>query len=130
MIMDEESGVMVPTNDLSKGKFAVTVKVGPQYNTEREATLDSLERIMDKVGQENKYFAPMLSMWINNVQGTGLKPLKDFNRKDMILSGMVKPETEDEIAMVEQAGQQTDPQTELTMAAAEQQKAEAENLKA
>lgn len=119
-------------NDTSKGKYKVNVTVGPQYDTQREATLDSVERIMGVVGEQSSYFGPLLSMWVENVSGTGLDPLKEFNRKQMLISGLVAPDPEDqeEMMLVQQAAQKKSPQDALQEAAAQQQMAEAKYMKA
>ena len=98
--MDEESGVMIPKHDLTKKKFAVKIEPGKNYASQREATIDSTERMMEKVGPESKYFDPLVSIWVENFQGTGLKPLKEFNRKQMVMSGLVQPETPEEKQMM------------------------------
>ncbi len=119
-------------NDTSRGKYKVNVTVGPQYDTQREATLDSVERIMGVVGEQSSYFGPLLSMWVENVSGTGLDPLKEFNRKQMLLSGLVQPdpENQEEMQMVQQASQRKSPEDELQLAAAQQQIAEAKYMNA
>jgi len=130
-IMDEETGQFVVGNDLSKGKFAVNVKVGPQYETQKEAAMDTIERIIEKVAQvAPDYIPPLIASWVANIDGPGLDPLKKFNRNKQLLSGLIEPETDEEQAMLQAAGQQTNPQDELAAAATEQQKADAKNLAA
>ncbi len=69
-------------------------------------------------------------MWISNIQGTGLEPLKKLNRMNMIKQGIVDAETDDEKQMLEQHQQQKDPNQDLLAAAAQQQVAEAAKLNA
>lgn len=129
-IMDNETGKIVLSNNITDKRFKVDVEVGPQYESQREATVETLERAMQLVGPESKYFEPMMSMWMQNIAGTGLNELKEYNRNEMLKMGLAKPETEEEQAMLERLSQQADPQAELNQSIAEQQKAEARSLDA
>jgi len=94
--MDPQSGNPINMNDLSRGRFSVTVDVGPQYETEREAAVESIERVIEKLPPDSPYHGPALAMWIQNINGQGLRPLQQFNRKIMIQQGLVEAETDEE----------------------------------
>lgn len=128
--LDPQTGNPIQLNDLSRGRFSVDVEVGPQYESQKEATIESIEKVIERIPDNSPYLGPLLAMWMENIQGTGLKPLKDFNRQLMLKQGLVQPETDEERAMVQTLQQQTDPNDELVKAATNQQNAEAENLKA
>lgn len=128
--IDPQSGNPIMLNDLSRGRFSVDVEVGNQYESQREAAIESIERIIEKVQPDSPYFGPLIAMWMENITGTGIKPLKEFNRKLMLRQGLVEPETPEEQAMLQQIARQTDPQEDLIKAAAAQQMAEAQNLQA
>jgi hypothetical protein len=85
---------------------------------------------MEKIQPDSPYFGPLIAMWMENITGTGLKPLKEFNRSLMLRQGLVEPESPEEEQIVQQLQQQTDPQDELIKAATNQQNAEAKNLEA
>lgn len=129
-IWDEETGKFVASQSIAGKKFKVSARIGPQYETQREATVETLERVMSMVGNDSKYFSPLLAMWMKNISGTGLDELKEFNRQEMLKMGLMEPETDEEKQMLEVLSQQIDPQEELQKAATEQQMAEAANLKA
>ena len=128
--LDPQTGNPIDINDLSRGRFSVDVEVGPQYESQKEATVDSIERILGQLTPDSPYYGPILAMWMNNITGTGLEPLKKFNRNIMLTQGLVEPDTPEETQMLQNAQQQTDPQEELVKAAAKQQEAEAVNLQA
>lgn len=128
--LDPQTGNPMTLNDLSRGRFSVDVEVGPQYESQKEATIQSIQSVIEKVGPDSPYFGPLMAMWMENISGTGLGPLKEFNRQLMLKQGLVEPETPEEEQMLQELAQQTDPQEELVKAAANQQNAEAENLKA
>lgn len=128
--LDPQTGNPINLNDLSRGRFAVDVEVGPQYESQKEATIESIERILGQLAENSPYYSPLLSMWMDNISGTGLEPLKKFNRDLMLKQGLAEPETPEEEQMLQSMQQQTDPQDELVKAAANQQNAEAQNLQA
>ena len=128
--LDPQSGNAININDLTQGRFTSNVEVGPQYESQKEATIESIERVMERIDQNSPYFGPLLAMWMENITGTGLKPLKKFNRDIMLTQGLAAPDTPEEQQQVAAMQQKVDPQDELVKAATEQQLAEAENLKA
>lgn len=128
--LDPQTGNPIQLNDLSRGRFSVDVEVGPQYESQKEATIDSIESVIEKVGPDSPYFGALMGVWMENISGTGLESLKKFNRQLMLKQGLVEPETPEEEQMLQQLQQETDPQEELVKAAANQQNAEANNLEA
>lgn len=128
--LDPQTGNPIQLNDLSRGRFSVDVEVGPQYESQKEATIESIEKVIEKIPPDSPYLGPLLAMWMENIQGTGLKPLKEFNRQLMLKQGLVQPETDEEKQMVQSLQQETDPNDELIKAATLQQQAEAKNLEA
>lgn len=133
-VVDEETGRLVEANDLKGKKFKVYSDVGPQYETLRADTVDTLKStltIISSLPGGEQYIPPILSMIFDNMSGVGLGPLKDLNRKNMILQGLVKPKTDAEKELLAQAQQpQEDPNQELIEAATQQQLSEARNLDA
>lgn len=134
MVVDEESGRIIESNNLRGKKFHAYADTGPQYETMREQTVEDLKGMLEAMAQlpeGQQYTAAILSTILENITGVGLGPLKEMNRRIMLLQGLVQPETDEEKALLEQASQpQPDPQQELIAAATEQQLAEARNLDA
>ncbi|MCZ6898284.1 MAG: portal protein [Betaproteobacteria bacterium] len=128
MSLDPESGNAINMNDLTRGRFSVTVDVGPQYDIEREAAVESIERVLEKLPPDSPYVGPALAMWMENIEGAGLKPLKDFNRRLMLQQGLIEAETDEEKQQVEQIQNRPDPNEELVKAATKQQESESRNL--
>jgi hypothetical protein len=128
-VMDEKTGRLVQANDLAGKKFQAYADVGPQYETLRSQTVDDLKGMLDSMvnipGGE-QYLPAILATMMDNISGVGLGPLKEMNRRQMILQGLVKPETDEEKEMLADAQQpQQDPQAELIQAAAAQATSEA-----
>jgi hypothetical protein len=105
--------------------------VGPQYETLREETVENLKGIgemLKDIPQGAEYMTAIVAVLLENMEGVGLSPIKDLNRKKMIMQGLKKPETDEEKQMVAQAqqqAQQPDPQQQAIEALANQANAEA-----
>ncbi len=135
--LDRVSGVVIESNVIRGKKFRVYAESGPQYDSLREQTVDELRSIIPLI-QETKgaeqYMPVLLQMLIDAITGVGLSPLKDFNRRQMLIGGLVQPETDEERAFVEKMAQQQeqsraqDPERQLIAAATGQAQAEARNL--
>jgi len=128
--LDPQTGNPITINDVSKGRFSVDIELGPQYESQKAATIGSLERVIERVGENSSLQPALVGAWIENIEGTGLEGVKDLNRKLMLQSGTIKPETPEEEQIVAQAQGQTDPNDKLVEAATAQQLAEAKNLEA
>lgn len=128
-VFDSESGKWVASTQLG-GRFKVTVDVGPQYETEREQTVETLERVIELIGPDDEFYRPALTMYLKNIKGVGLKEFQKVVRISAIRQGLIEPESDEEKQMVQQMAQQVDPATQLQQAAAQQQQAEAESLMA
>lgn len=126
--IDPQTGFPITINDLSKGRFGVDVELAPQYESQKRATIASLERVIEKLPQNSPLIPIIVSVWTENITGTGLKPLKDANRKLMLQQGIVKPETDEEVQILQQFLQQPDPEKALVLAAAKRQEGETLNL--
>lgn len=124
--MDESTGMLKHINRPDKGSFQVDVEVGPQYESQREATIESIEAVMKNLTEDSPFFMPLLSMWINNIVGTGLEPLKEFNRNQMLSLGLVEPADDEEKEMLQKQQEEAadDPNADLVRAAAAKEQSE------
>lgn len=131
-VMDTETGKVIESNTLKGKKFRAYSDVGPQYETLREQTVEDLKGMletMQNVQGAQQYIPAMLAVLLQNITGVGLDPIKELNRRIMLAQGLVKPETPEEEALVQQLQQpQEDPNRELIEAATNQQNAEARSL--
>lgn len=135
-VMDEETGEHVESNDLRNKKFKSYADVGPQYESIREETVEGMKGILEilpTIPGGEEYTPIALAVLMENMVGTGLEPLKEFNRKKMLTMGLVEAKTDEEKQIVELHKQQAnkpDPQIALVEAATQQQVSEARNLDA
>ncbi len=130
-VMDEKTGKLIQANDLTGKKFQSFADVGPQYDSLKEQTVEDLKGMLEtmiNVPGGDQYMPAILATLLDNITGVGLGPLKDLNRRNMIMQGLIKPETDEEKEMLAQAQEQQnqpDPQQQLIEAAAMQAEGEA-----
>lgn len=105
-IMDRETGQITAINDLTTGKYDVTIDVGPSFVTQRQATVAMLVELLKTTPEGNPYYNVLYAMLIQNVYAPGMEPLKEFNQKQMLLSGIVPPKTPQEAQEIQAQQQQ------------------------
>jgi hypothetical protein len=131
-VMDEDTGELVVLNDLTGMEFEVYADIGPSYNSKREKTAEQLGEMAAAFAQSDPAFQKALMLkQITLVDGINFDDIKEYANKQLMLQGIKEPETEDEIAFMEEAAQQEQaPDPAMVLAQAEQMKAEAQVIKA
>nr|KVE53670.1 hypothetical protein WS71_06400 [Burkholderia mayonis] len=130
-------GVPQITNDPTKGKFEVTVDVGPAFKSRRDSTVRSLVSMLQFI-QDPQLASIVVSLTLTNMDGEGLDDLQEFLRMQLVKLGVVKPNDSERKQLEAQqqaaANQPPDPQSQYLLAAAEREqagagKAHAETIK-
>ena len=131
-IVDRQTGNVVALNDLSTGRYDVTVDVGPSYTARRDATVSVLTNVLGTMLPNDPMRPVIQGIILDNTDGEGLDDFKEFNRKQLLISGAVKPRNEEEAKMVAQAqqAQQQQPSPDMVAAMAQDKLANAEMMKA
>ncbi|HFV9294524.1 TPA: portal protein [Serratia fonticola] len=131
-VTDRQTGKVVALNDLSTGRYDVTVDVGPSYTARRDATVTVLTGILNAMLPQDPMRPVIQGIILDNLDGEGLDDFKEFNRKQLITSGAVKPRNQEEEQMVAQAqaAQQQQPSPDMVAAMAQDKLANAEIMKA
>ena len=131
-VVDEETGKTVALNDLSVGRYDVTVDVGPSYTSRRDATVSVLTNVLQNMLPQDPMRPAIMGIIIDNIDGEGLDDFKEFNRGQLLTSGVAKPRNQKEQAVVQQAQQQSQgqPSAEVITAMANDKLATAELMKA
>lgn len=129
-VFDEEAGEEVVINDITRGAFEVYADVGPSFQTQREEAKSQMQELFTALqGTPEGQIA--LYTYFTLQTGSETKHLREYGRKQLILQGIVEPDTEEEQMMLQQAqqaGQQ--PDANMVLAMAEQMKAQADLLSA
>lgn len=135
-VRDNQTGEIVAMNDLSTGRYDVTVDVGPSYTARRDATVSVLTNLLAGMLPQDPMRAVVQGIILDNMDGEGLDEFKEYNRRQLLTQGVVKPRNTEEEQIVAQAQQQAQqPDAELLAAQgvamqgqAEMQKAKNEEL--
>lgn len=134
-VVDRQTGQVVALNDLSTGRYDVTVDVGPSYTARRDATVTALTNVLNTMLPQDPEAGIIRGLIMDNMDGEGLDDYKEYNRNKLLTAGVVKPRNAKEQQVVQQAQMaaqsQQDPnaliaQAQIIAAQAEQQKAQNE----
>lgn len=120
-------------NDLSKGRFEVVVDSGPGYKSQKEQTVEQLKEIRDSIAQTNPQ-DPLLSILtykiIHELPVNNMDEVKEYVRKEMLKSGLVKPKTDEEKQFLMEVSQNQQPDPMMLAAQGEAAKGEAAIIEA
>lgn len=131
-VVDRQTGDVVALNDLSTGRYDVTVDVGPSYTARRDATVSVLTNVLSTMLPNDPMRPAIQGIILDNIDGEGLDDFKEYNRNQLLTSGIVKPRNEKEQQIVMQAKQAAanQPNPEMVLAQAQMVAAKAEEKKA
>lgn len=131
-VVDRQTGNVVALNDLSTGRYDVTVDVGPSYTARRDATVSVLTNVLSTMLPNDPMRPAIQGIILDNIDGEGLDDFKEYNRNQLLTSGIVKPRNEKEQQIVTQAQQAAanQPNPEMLIAQANLVAAQAEEKKA
>jgi hypothetical protein len=124
--IDEETSATVYANDLERAKFDVAVTVGPSSESKRAGTVRSLVGMLQFAQNDPEMATVLTSMAMMNMEGEGLKDVRNFFRKRLVKMGAVEPNEEEMQAMeAELQAQEPDANAALLLAEAEKSKTQA-----
>lgn len=90
--IDSQTGKEVPLNDLSQGRYDVSVTVGPSYTTQRMEAAEALQQLANDpspLGMVAKYG------FIQNLDSVGLEEVKKAARMILVGQGLLEPGKDD-----------------------------------
>jgi len=106
-VVDEQTGDEVIVNDLSLGKYRITINVGPSFNTQRE---ESAEKLLELIQASPAFESIAMDLIAQDLPVLQSKELTARIRRQMIMNGVIEP-TEDEVEKYNlNAEQPVDPQ--------------------
>lgn len=131
-IQDKHTGELVTLNDLTNTEYDVYADIGPSYASKKEQTIEQLGSMAESMAAIDPTMTKMLVLkQLSMVDGVAMDDIRKYARKQLILSGGAEPETDEEIAMVEQAqNQPAQPDANMLLAQAEMEKAKAAQMNA
>jgi hypothetical protein len=127
VVVDVQTGQRVVLNDITKGKYDVTCKAGPSFDSRQQETVSALTEMAQvdptiiELGGDILY---------NNLTSPGMDLLAERKRQQLFQAGLIPQEqlTEEEQMLMQQVAQQEPPpDPAMLMAQAEMEKARADN---
>jgi hypothetical protein len=95
-VTDPGTGQLVVLNDISRGKYDVTVTVGPSYATQRMEAVDAFTQLAAQIGAAAPGLAPLLAYQaVKNLDLPGSEEIDKALRKAMIAQGLLEPNEEE-----------------------------------
>jgi hypothetical protein len=125
MIVDEETGKEVLINDVAIGKFDVTVKSGPSYQTQRMEAADSLMQFVQAVPAAGSVILDLIA---KNMDWAGAQEIA--RRLQKILPPGVLDQDEMEEAGIEPPQPNPEQQAQMAKSEADIAQAEADKVRA
>lgn len=129
-MIDLDTGEHKIMNDLRTAKFDVFAEIGTAYESQKQQQRQELSNQLASTPPDHPVYSALLYKWLQLSDGVDNEDLKSYAKKQLILSGIKEPETDEEkqiVADAQQASQQPDANTLL--AEAEMEKAKADQAK-
>lgn len=127
---DKEKALEYVKNDVSDAALDVAVDVGPSSSSRRAATVTALTGML-AISTDPQTRSTLEAMAMMNMEGEGLTEARDYFRKKLVQSGVIKPTDEEAQEMAEaQANAKPDPQAQALMGMAEEAQANAAQARA
>ncbi len=125
VVLDNETGEPVTLNDLTNLEMDVYAEIGPSYSSQKEQTRDRLVDMMAALPEGDPARNIIMLTLLEITDGVKMEPVREFARKRMILEGYKEPETEEEMAMLQQSQEGRQPDANTLLAEAEMLKGKA-----
>lgn len=128
--VDYQTGTVVTLNDI-RGRYECYTDTGPSFQSMKEQNRAEIQELLAKVPPGTPEWQMLLLQYFTLLDGKGVEMMREYANKQLVMMGLKKPETPEEIQMVEQAQQQPkEPSPEQTQAQGVLLQGQAEFLKA
>lgn len=130
MVMDNETGEFVTLHDINNVEFQVYSDIGPNYSTKKEQTVDRLNQMITGLPPGDPIRNALILKTLILMDGVEFEDIRKYANRQLIMSGIKEPETDEEkqmIAQAQQAGNQ--PSAEMLLAMAEMKKGDADVMR-
>ena len=126
-IIDEETGEPIVIHDLTNSYFNVTSRIGPDYGSQKEQTIDRIEKMIMLMAPNDPIRQALQLKQLALMDGIDFGDIRDYARKQLIITGIKKPDTDEEKKMLEEASKQKQqPDAAMVLAKAEELKGQAD----
>lgn len=102
-----QTGTVVTLNDI-RGRYECYTDTGPSFQSMKEQNRAEIQELLAKVPPGTPEWQMLLLQYFTLLDGKGVEMMREYANKQLVMMGLKKPETPEEIKMVEQAQQQTE----------------------
>jgi len=118
----------VTIRDLKSAEFELSAKIGPDYASQKEQTLERLTMMLPQLTDPNMIQLIQLKIFML-MDCVDFDDVRDYANKQLVLGGFKEPDTDEEKAMMEAQAQTAQEPDAMTLAAqAEMVKGQADML--
>ncbi|CAH0528421.1 hypothetical protein CTH30272_02105 [Allocatenococcus thiocycli] len=115
-VVDYQTGERVVMNDI-RGRYETYTDVGPSFDSMKEQNRTEIGELLTKVPAQNPVWNVLLLQFLSLLDGKGIDITREYANKQLILQGLKKPETPEEMQwMAEAQQQQQQPNPEMVQA--------------
>ncbi|CAI0814835.1 Uncharacterised protein [Serratia quinivorans] len=104
-VVDYQTGDVVTLNDI-RGRYETYTDVGPSFQSMKEQNRAEIGDLLQKIPPDHPVWNVLLLQFLSLLDGKGIEITRDYATKQLVTQGLKKPETPEEIQMVQQAQQQ------------------------
>lgn len=95
-VQDPDTGQTLTLNDVSKGRYDVTITVGPAYATQRQEAVTAFAQLVGQVGSSFPPLGELLSyMVVKNLDLPGNEEVSEAVRRILVNQGLLQPQQGD-----------------------------------
>ena len=128
--IDEQTGNIVTINDLRRAEFEVYSKIGPDYSSQKEQTIDRLEMLMMQMDPADPVRKALQLKILALTDGVEFDDIRDYVNKQLMIMGIRKPQTPEDKAFMKQVQEQPkEPDAAMVLAKAEELKGQADIIR-
>jgi len=129
-MVDLATGQHVVTNDI-RGRYECYTDTGPSFQSMKEQNRAEIQELLAKVPPGTPEWQMLLLQYFTLLDGKGVEMMREYANKQLVVMGLKKPETPEEIQMVQEAqNQQKEPNPETLVAQGQYMAGQAELIKA
>jgi hypothetical protein len=131
VVIDKESGEPVVLNDITNQEFEVYATISRSYANRKEQTIEQIDETVVQLPPGDPMQRALILKKMTLIDGIDLQDIREYARKQLILSGFKEPESEEDQALLAQQAQQAQqPDPAMVLAEAELLKGQADNSRA
>jgi hypothetical protein len=129
VVVDKESGAPVVLNDITNQEFEVYATISRSYSSRKEQTIEHIDDTIAQLPLGHPLQMALTFKKMTLIEGVDFDDIRDYARKQLIISGFKEPENEEDMALLQQQSEPK-PDANILFAQAEIGKAQAANKKA